>query len=210
MVNAPSVLYIAPAMTRLPPSVTVTKASTGLSKTPPPWLVQVSRVLFKNWTFSDSGDILSFCLHVFNLFQSAVPYFPHPSALFFISNMIQLKLNLCLHNFIPPYLKFETKKKHVLMYLIHVRENFWQLYSWNWLEWSTCECLPPTDTPSTSNLTSLCQIRCTVAKSIEIVFFQKIWKLRYRLEWNTADDVESQAPTHLPTYLHTFWWSCAH
>lgn len=110
MVNAPSVLYIAPAMTRLPPSVTVTKASTGLSKTPPPWLVQVSRVLFKNWTFSDSGDILSFCLHVFNLFQSAVPYFPHPSALFFISNMIQLKLNLCLHNFIPPYLKFETKK----------------------------------------------------------------------------------------------------
>lgn len=111
MVNAPSVLYIAPAMTRLPPSVTVTKASTGLSKTPPPWLVQVSRVLFKNWTFSDSGDILSFCLHVFNLFQSAVPYFPHPSALFFISNMIQLKLYLCLHNFLPPYLKFETKKQ---------------------------------------------------------------------------------------------------
>lgn len=41
--NAPSVLYTAPAMTRQPPSVTVIKASTGLSKTPPPWLVQVSR-----------------------------------------------------------------------------------------------------------------------------------------------------------------------
>lgn len=43
--NAPSVLYTALAMTRRPPSVTVIKASTGLSKTPLLWLVQVSRKL---------------------------------------------------------------------------------------------------------------------------------------------------------------------
>lgn len=46
VVNAPSVHSSALAMTRLPPSATATKASTELSKTPPPWLVQVSRFLF--------------------------------------------------------------------------------------------------------------------------------------------------------------------
>lgn len=42
-VNAPSVLCTAPATTRPPPSVTVTKASTGPSKTPPAWLAQVRK-----------------------------------------------------------------------------------------------------------------------------------------------------------------------
>lgn len=43
VVNAPSVLCTAPAMTRPPPSVTATKASTGPSKTPPAWLAQVRK-----------------------------------------------------------------------------------------------------------------------------------------------------------------------
>lgn len=122
--NAPSVLHTAPAMTRPPPSVTATKASTELSKTPPPWLVQVSRVVMKS-KLSVSWDVLSFCLHVSNLFLSVGPSFPHPSALFlYFSNIIELNLDICLHNFIPPYLNFGEKKTSVVIYLIHGHDKF--------------------------------------------------------------------------------------
>lgn len=72
--NAPSVLYTALAMTRRPPSVTVIKASTGLSKTPLLWLVQVSRKLQNLSSLS--------CLQKSN-FVTAVPTFT-PSFLFFL------------------------------------------------------------------------------------------------------------------------------
>lgn len=68
--NAPSVLHIAPAMTRPPQSVTVIKASTGPSKTPPPWLVQVSRII-TNFNCVSRG-ILNFCLFVSLNFDNMV------------------------------------------------------------------------------------------------------------------------------------------
>lgn len=103
--NAPSVLYTALAMTRRPPSVTVIKASTGLSKTPLLWLVQVSRKLQNLSSLS--------CLQKSN-FVTAVPTFT-PSFLvlwFFLvsfcclsfNSVIESHLNLC-----PPSLDISER-----------------------------------------------------------------------------------------------------
>lgn len=113
---APGVLHIAPAMTRLPPSATVTKASTELSKTPLPWLVQVSRAVTKDKLSLLAGTfIVSVRMSVIYFSLLCHLSFPHESGLFF-SNMIELNLDICQHYFIPPYLNFE---KNICYEVLH-------------------------------------------------------------------------------------------
>lgn len=115
--NAPSVLYTALAMTRRPPSVTVIKASTGLSKTPLLWLVQVSRKLQNLSSLS--------CLQKSN-FVTAVPTFTPSFLVFFFflvsfcclsfNSVIESHLNLCSPSLdISEWCIDETDKYHAGM-----------------------------------------------------------------------------------------------